>query len=155
MCPERFSLRTLPNRGLSSPISSTSQHSSAPFPTDETHCCSLWYSNSPHVIWTPSDQGYYPTVCVCVVAKLCLILWDPMDCSNQHPLSMEFSRQEDWSGLPLPSPGDLPHPGIKPVSPAVQADSWPPSHLGSPITPCDILESRKIVPCCRFSCHFF
>ena len=47
------------------------------------------------------------------------------------PLSMEFSRQEYWSGLPFPSPGDLPHPGIKPRSPALQADallSEPPSH---------------------------
>ena len=89
MSPERFSLRTLPNRGFSSPISSTSQHSSTPFPTDETHCCSLRYSNSSHIIRTPSDQGYYPIVrvcmcvcvCVCVVAKLCLILQDPVDCS--------------------------------------------------------------------------
>jgi len=36
---------------------------------------------------------------------------------------MEFSRQEYWSGLPFPSPGDLPNPGIKPGSPALQADS--------------------------------
>ena len=39
---------------------------------------------------------------------------------------MEFSRQEYWSGLPFPSPGDLPDPGIEPVSPALQADSLPP-----------------------------
>ena len=38
---------------------------------------------------------------------------------------MEFSRQEYWSGLPLPSPGDLPDPGIEPRSPALQADSLP------------------------------
>ena len=41
------------------------------------------------------------------------------------PLSMEFSRQEYWNGLPFPSPGDLPDPGIKPWSPAVQADALP------------------------------
>ena len=41
------------------------------------------------------------------------------------PLSMEFSRQEDWSGLPFPSPGDLPDPGIKPKSPALQAEALP------------------------------
>ena len=41
----------------------------------------------------------------------------------QTPLSMGFSRQEYWSGLPFPSPGDLPNPGIKPRSPALQADS--------------------------------
>ena len=38
---------------------------------------------------------------------------------------MEFSRQEYWSGLPFPSPGDLPHPGIKLRFPSLQADSWP------------------------------
>ena len=38
---------------------------------------------------------------------------------------MEFSRQEYWSGLPFPPPGDLPDPGIKPQSPALQADSLP------------------------------
>ena len=40
-------------------------------------------------------------------------------------LSMGFSRQEYWSGLPFPSPGDLPDPGIKPISPALQADALP------------------------------
>ena len=51
------------------------------------------------------------------------------------PLSMGFSRQKYWSGLPFPPPGDLPDPGIEPrspVSPALQADSLPLSHLGSP-----------------------
>ena len=43
----------------------------------------------------------------------------------QAPLSMGFSRQEYWSGLPFPSPGDLPDPGIEPRSPALQADSLP------------------------------
>ena len=43
----------------------------------------------------------------------------------QVPLSMEFSRQEYWSGLPFPSPGDLPNPGIKPRSSAFQADALP------------------------------
>ena len=43
----------------------------------------------------------------------------------QAPPSMGFSRQEYWSGLPFPSPGHLPHPGIKPWSPAVQVDSLP------------------------------
>ena len=46
----------------------------------------------------------------------------------QASLSMGFSRQEYWSGLPFPSPGDLPHPGIEPRSPALQAD--PPSLEG-------------------------
>ena len=47
----------------------------------------------------------------------------PWTVARQAPLSMEFSRQEYWSGLPFPSPGDLPNPGIKPGSPAWQADA--------------------------------
>ena len=47
----------------------------------------------------------------------------PMDCSPQAPLSVGFSKQEYWSGLPFPSPGDLPDPGIKPRNPVFQADS--------------------------------
>ena len=45
--------------------------------------------------------------------------------ARQAPLSMGFSRQEYWSGLPFPSPGDLPDPGIEPGSPAWQADALP------------------------------
>ena len=45
---------------------------------------------------------------------------------------MGFSRQECWSGLPLPFPGDPPDPGIKPGSPALQADALRPSHQGGP-----------------------
>ena len=48
--------------------------------------------------------------------QLCLTLCDPMDFSCQAPLSMGFSRQEYWSGLSCPLPGDLPDPRIKPVS---------------------------------------
>ena len=43
--------------------------------------------------------------------------------AHQASLSMGFSRQEYWSGLPFPSPGDLPDPGIEPGSPAVEADT--------------------------------
>ena len=49
----------------------------------------------------------------------------------QAPLPMEFSRQEYWSGLPFPFPGDLPNPGIEPGSPALQAGTLPLSHQGS------------------------
>ena len=52
--------------------------------------------------------------------------------ANQVPLSMGFPRQEYWSGLPFPSPGDLPDPGIKPGSPAMQADSLPSEPPGKP-----------------------
>ena len=47
----------------------------------------------------------------------------PWTIGYQAPLSMGFSRQEYWSGLPFPSPGDLPDPGIEPRSPAFQADA--------------------------------
>ena len=58
-----------------------------------------------------------------------------MDVACQAPLSMEFSRQEYWSGLRFLSPGDLPNPGIElvsPVSPALQVDSLPSEPTGKP-----------------------
>ena len=53
--------------------------------------------------------------------------------AHQAPLSKEFSRQEYWSGLPFPSPGDLPDPEIKPRSPALQTDSLPSEPPGKPL----------------------
>ena len=65
-------------------------------------------------------------VVVRLVAQSCLMLCDPTDyIAYQARLSMEFSRQEYWSRLPFPSPGDPPDPGIKLGSPALQADSLP------------------------------
>ena len=52
--------------------------------------------------------------------------------SYQAPPSMEFSRQEYWSGLPFPSPGALPDPGIEPWSPTLQADALPSEPPGKP-----------------------
>ena len=54
----------------------------------------------------------------------------PWTVAYTAPLSMEFSRQEYWSGLPFPSPGDLPDPGIEPGSPALQADALPSESSG-------------------------
>ena len=56
----------------------------------------------------------------------------PSTVARQAPLSMGFSRQDYWSGLPCRSPGDLPRPGIKLTSPALQVDSLPLSHLRNP-----------------------
>ena len=56
----------------------------------------------------------------------------PCTVALQAPLSMGFSRQEYWSGLPFPSPGDLPDPGIKPRSPALQADALTSAPPGRP-----------------------
>ena len=53
--------------------------------------------------------------------------------AHQAPLSMEFFRQEYWSGLPFPSPGDLPDSWIEPWSPAFQVNALPSELLGKPI----------------------
>ena len=58
----------------------------------------------------------------------------PWTVAHQAPLSMDFSRQEYWSGLPFPSPGDLPDPGIKSKSPSLLADSLSSDPLGKPHT---------------------
>ena len=59
----------------------------------------------------------------------------PRTVAYQAPPSMEFSRQEYWSGLPFPSPGDLPNPGIEPTPPTLQADALPSEPPGKPWVP--------------------
>ena len=77
----------------------------------------------------------------CLVFQSCLTLCNPWTVARQAPLSMEFSRQEHWSRLSFPPPGDLPDPGIEPASPiapALQADSLPsepPGKLQHPQNP--------------------
>ena len=56
-------------------------------------------------------------VCVCVSHSVASDSFQPRTVAHQAPLSVEFSRQEYWSGLPFPSPGDLPDPGIEPMYP--------------------------------------
>ena len=81
-------------------------------------------------------------VCVCVCVCVCVyellshvqLFATPWTVAYQAPLSMGFSRQEYWSGLPFPSPGDLPNPGIEPRPPALQADALPSEPPGKP--PC-------------------
>ena len=58
---------------------------------------------------------------------------DPWTVAHQAPLSMGFSRQEYWSGLPSPSPGESSPARIEPVSPTLQVDSLPLSYRGSPL----------------------
>ena len=65
----------------------------------------------------------------------------PWTVAHQAPLTMGFPRQEYWSGLPYPSPGNLPNPGIKPISPGLHEDSLLLSHQGNPMP---ILEMRKM-----------
>ena len=56
----------------------------------------------------------------------------PWTIAHHAPLSVGFSSQEYWSGLPFPSPGDLPNPGIKPGSPTLQANALPSEPPGKP-----------------------
>ena len=59
-------------------------------------------------------------MCVCAQLLSNVQLYYPWTVAHQAPLSMEFSRQEYWSGLPFLSPGDIPNPVIEPLSPALQ-----------------------------------
>ena len=68
-----------------------------------------------------------------LVAKSCLTLATSWTIARQAPLSVKFSRQEYWSGLPFPAPGDLPDQGIEPRFPALQADSLKTELRGKPI----------------------
>ena len=113
---------------------------------------------------TPKTLGYntslpYCTSSVVLVAQSCLTLCDPMDCSLPG-FSMGFSRQEYWSGLPFPSPGDLPNPATELGAPVLQADSLLSEefftelkilllHLRSPYFP---LNSLKQELCCMHCC---
>ena len=65
--------------------------------------------------WTSSGKAH-ECVPVCVQAQSCLTLYSPVNRSPQVLVSMGFSRQEYWSGLPFPLPGDLPDPGTEPTS---------------------------------------
>ena len=71
-----------------------------------------------------SDDNQVLLNLVVVKSLSCVRLFvTPWTVAYQAPQSMGFSRQEYWSGLPFPSPGDLPNPGIEPRSPALQADA--------------------------------
>ena len=72
---------------------------------------------------SPKDKGEVTQLCPPVT---------PWAVAYHAPLSMEFSRQEYWSGLPFPSPGDLPDPGIEPGSPALHAGALPSEPPGKP-----------------------
>ena len=76
-------------------------------------------------------------MCVCVCVCVCVLVAQlffatPWTVALQAPWCVGFPRQEYWSGLPFPSPGDLPHPGIEPGSLALQVDSLPFEPPGKP-----------------------
>ena len=105
----------------------------------DTGICSNWrhwrhwskildsWNNIPAVVWMQI---------VCTLSRLVVFnSATPYAIACRTPLSMGLSRQEYWSGLPFSSPGDLPDPEIKllsPVSPSLAGDSLPLSHLGNP-----------------------
>ena len=89
-----------------------------------------------HMQTLAKPQWYQWTVrttlwlCACVPSSFSRV-WlfaTPWSVAHQAALSMGFPRWEYWSGLPCPPPGDLPDPGIEPLSPALQVDSFPLSH---------------------------
>ena len=88
-----------------------------------------------------------------LAAKLCPTLCNPIDCSGPGSLSVVFFREEYWSGLPFPSPGDLPDPGIDQELPALHVDSLPsePQVIVIAAICCTcvggILLSAKCIPC--------
>ena len=74
---------------------------------------------------TQHHHSSLPQILAVFVAKSCLTLCNPTDCSPPGSLSMGSPRQQCWSGLPLPPPGDLPGLGIEPESLALQANLLP------------------------------
>ena len=88
--------------------------------------CKPWLLHTPPPprTWLPSEISI-PFLVGGLVAKSCLTLATSWTIACQASLSMGSSRQEYWTGLPFPSTGDCPNPGIKPGSPALQADSLP------------------------------
>ena len=102
------------------------------------HTSSMCQSQNVEPLFQLSSPGFYPrhqagSVSVCSVAKSCLTLGDPVDCSPPGSSVLGIFRQEYQSGLPFPPPGDLPHPEIEarsPVSPALLVDSLPTKPLG-------------------------
>ena len=81
-----------------------------------------------------TDTTFKSTICVCVLSHFSHVrlFVTPRTVAHQAPLSMEFSRQEYWSGFPCPPPGDLPDPGIEPeslMSPALASGFFTPSAI--------------------------
>ena len=120
--------RRLREPGLSQLIQTPTQTILASLSETLRHRISQEYSYLLDAYYT-SDTVLGVSVCkrACVLSCVWLFvtLWAV---AHQAPLSMRLSRQEYWSGLPCPRPGDLPNPGIEPGSPALQEDSLPLSH---------------------------
>ena len=122
-------------------------------------CCN--FSEKQHITFSSPDDLFFPHICLFILTEnkhtatkgeekgvtdekyiikrdkllSCSVMANsfatPGTVVCQAPLCIEFSGQENWNGLPFPSPENLPSPGIEPVAPALQSDSLPLSHLGS------------------------
>ena len=109
-----------------------------------------WLHNTKLYSSLKKTINFYLTMCVCMclVTQFCLTLCNPMDCSlpgsSVHGI---ISRQEYRNGLPFPSPGDLPNPGIKSGSLALQTDSLSSKPSGKPL---QVIYSHFIT-CRRFT----
>ena len=91
-------------------------------------------SNFEHLLVCAELKKNHTCCCCCLVTQSCLTLRPHGLQPTRLLCPWGFSRQEHWSGLPCPPPGDLPNPGIEPGSPALQTDSLPLSHQESPKT---------------------
>jgi len=99
---------------------------------------------------SPGDVTYSMAIivncaCSCSIAKSCLTLCDPTDCSPPGSSVHGIPRQEYWNGLPCPPPEDLPHPGIELESPAVAGRSLLLSHQESPIVNNTVMHILKLL----------
>ena len=86
--------------------------------------------------WDSSPLVSFPSYCPCALSRSVVsdFFATPWTVASQTPPSREFPRQEYWSGLPFPPPGDLPNPGIKPMSPALAGRFLTTVPLGKPLT---------------------
>ena len=116
-----------------------------------SHVTAVWVYGTSTVMNSHFTDGeivavsHFPEVCCCSVPTSCLTLCNSMDSSAPGSSVHGVSRQEYWSGLPCPPPGDLPDPGIKPTSPALQVDSLPLSYQWSPPWGCTANDWRNLL----------
>ena len=100
-----------------------------------------------HRFWkaqSSTDSSSFQHMCLLICARLFATPWTA---AHQAPLSMGFSKQEYWSGLPFPTSGDLSNQGIELSSPVLQAESLLLSHQGSPQVQASERAGRLTYPC--------
>ena len=126
---------------------------------DREACHPAVYGVTKSQTWLSNWTDWLLIASLCCVGFCCTTMWDSYEwvkslshvqlfatlwtVALQAPLSMGFSRQEYWSGLPFPSPGDLPNPGIEPRSPVLQADALSSEPPETAISICIFSDSKK------------